>query len=55
MIRVAVVVVVVVVANAVAYVQIFCTNVVSAAFSMYMLLEKSCQNDVHTKNLYKKC
>jgi len=34
------------------YVQIFRTNVVSAAFPMYMQLEKSCQNNVRTKNLY---
>jgi len=37
------------------YSRIFHTNVVSAAFSMYMQLEKSCQNNVCAKNLHVKC
>ncbi len=33
------------------YVQFFCTNVVSAAFSTYMLLDKSCQNNLRKLNV----
>ncbi len=32
--------------------HLFCTNVVLAAFSMYMYIEKSCRNDVCMKNLH---
>ncbi len=37
------------------YVHIFWVNVVSAAFPTYMQLEKSCQNNVCSKNLRIKC
>jgi len=37
------------------YVQIFCMNIFSAAFSTYVLLEKSCRNTVGTKNLRVNC